>query len=186
MSKLQRKLLYGKLLYIIHLIILCSISFVFDKLIQMITFLILFNIVHDSFKYRFHSDSIIDDPIKAIRVCKIITIVIEIIYLVICLKLDKSIYSNLAIIFGICLSNCLLEFTIISVCKCKLNPIRKGINRETLIKLCKEKDFNDFETNIMIDYYCNNYKIDKIAIKYQYSSDNIKKIKSKLLKRLLN
>lgn len=184
--KLRLKLIEKKTIYILYCIFILLVALLLDRFIQMLLFILLFNFIHNVFNYRFHSDTLYDDPILAVKICKAITIIVEIVYLIFCKELDVSIYSNLAIIFGICLSNCLLEFTIISVCKCKLNPIRKGINRETLIKLCKEKDFNDFETNIMIDYYCNNYKIDKIAFKYQYSSDNIKKIKSKLLKRLLN
>lgn len=87
---------------------------------------------------------------------------------------------------SICLGNCLIKFIIIQTFKYKERIIRKGINEQELIQMCDEKGLNELEKSIMVDYYCKGYKLDKIAIKNQYSVDNIKKIKAKLLKRLLN
>lgn len=159
MLKLKRKLLFGRLLYIIHLLILLAISFIFDRLIQMLTFIVLFNVIHNSFKYRFHSDSIIDDPIKAVRVCKVITICIEIIYLIICLKLEKSIYSNLLFIFFICFTNALLQFFILKTAS--FNSRLK--DKDSLLEMCKETNLSKLATNRLVMKYIENKTIKEIA-----------------------
>lgn len=174
------------LIWLLYNVLLLLIAFIFERFLQMLVFILLFNFFHNTFHYRFHSDDIEKEPIKAVRLCKIITIIVEILFLIFCKELDISLYSNLAIMVSVCLGNCLLGLIIVKIYKYKECVIRKGMNENELIEICNQKCLNDFEKSILIDYYCKGYKLDKIAIKNQYSIDNIKKIKSKLLKRLLN
>lgn len=173
-------------IWLLYNALLLTIAFLLERFLQMLVFLLLFNFFHNAFNYRFHSDDITQTSITAVKLCKIITIIIEILFLIFCKEIDISLYSNLFIMASICLGNCLIKFIIIQTFKYKERIIRKGINEQELIQMCDEKGLNELEKSIMVDYYCKGYKLDKIAIKNQYSVDNIKKIKAKLLKRLLN
>lgn len=64
--------------------------------------------------------------------------------------------------------------------------IRRGMSKESLLEVCSINNLNEFETNLLIDFYCNKYSAVFLARKYGYSSDNIHKIKAKLLKRIRN
>lgn len=45
------------------------------------------------------------------------------------------------------------------------------------------KDLKGIEYDIIYQYYVKRYKLDKIAINLNYSVDNIKKLKAKIIKR---
>ena len=45
------------------------------------------------------------------------------------------------------------------------------------------KDLKGIEYDIILQYYVKRYKLDKIAINLNYSVDNIKKLKAKIIKR---
>ena len=62
--------------------------------------------------------------------------------------------------------------------------IYKGMSQEDLDNLCKIHNLKPIEYNILNCYYIKKYKLDKIAIAYDYSVDNIKKIKANALKKL--
>lgn len=173
-------------IWLLYNILLLTIAFLLERFLQMFVFVLLFNFFHNGFNYRFHSDDVTKTPVIAVRLCKIITLIVEVSFLIFCKEMDISLYSNLFIMTSICLGNCLLKFIIIQTFKYRARIIKKGINEKELIEICNSKGLNDLERGIMVDYYCKGYKLDKIAIKYQYSVDNIKKIKAKLLKRLLN
>ena len=64
--------------------------------------------------------------------------------------------------------------------------IRRGMSKDALLEVCYTNNLNEFETNLLIDFYCNKYSAVFLARKYGYSSDNIHKIKAKLLKRIRN
>ena len=150
--------------WLLYNILILIIAFLLERFLQMLVFVLLFNFFHNAFNYRFHSDNVEKDPIKAVRLCKIITIIIEILFLIFCKELDVSLYSNLFIIMCICLGNCFLGFIIVKIYKYKECPIRKGIKEDKLITMCDEKGLNELEKSIMVDYYCKGYKLDKIAI----------------------
>lgn len=60
----------------------------------------------------------------------------------------------------------------------------KGMSSEDLDNLCKIHNLKPMEYNVLNCYYVKGYKLDKIAITYDYSIDNIKKIKANALKKL--
>ncbi len=64
------------------------------------------------------------------------------------------------------------------------NTPYRGMPKDDLQKVCKNKDLNKLETDILIDYYSNRYNLEKLSIKYSYSDRSIQRIKSKALKKV--
>lgn len=159
MNKLKRKQLLQLLVFLIHLLILFFASYFFDKLLQMIMFETLFNAIQNSFKYRFHSDSIIHNPIKAIRTCKVITISVEIGYLIFCISFSNSIYSNLVIIILISVCNALLQFYIMKTFDLEYD-LR---DKQRLLEMCKIAHLSNLSINRLILKYIDNKSIKEIA-----------------------
>lgn len=62
--------------------------------------------------------------------------------------------------------------------------ICKGMSLENLLEIKNQYNLNEMEFDILNDYYVKKHKLDKIAITYSYSVDNIKKIKAKALKKI--
>lgn len=147
------------LIYLVYNIILLTISFLLNRFYQMLIFVLFYSFIQNCFYYRFHADTIQDDPIKAVRLCKFITIGVEIIYLALCNNLNISIYSNLFIIFLIALLNCLLEFSIESI-TIKQEDLR---NREKLIILCKKAKLTKNATDRMVMKYIDGKTYQEIA-----------------------
>lgn len=63
--------------------------------------------------------------------------------------------------------------------------ICKGMTLENLLEIKNQYNLNEMEFDILNDYYVKKHKLDKIAITYSYSVDNIKKIKAKALKKII-
>ena len=147
------------LVYITYNLILLTISFLLDRFYQMLIFILFYSFIQNCFRYRFHADSIEDNPIKAVKLCKAITIGIEIIYLILCNNLNISIYSNLFIIFFIALLNCLLEYTL-EILIIKENVLR---DKEKLSILCKKAGLTKNATTRMFQKYIENKTYQEIA-----------------------
>lgn len=179
--KLKRKLLKERAIYILYNVALLTIAFVFNRFLQMLMFLLFFNFLQNCFAYRFHSDTIIDNPIKAVKYCKIITIVIEITYLCFCKELDVSVYSNLFVIFVIAIANALLQFY------CEKTIITKArlSNLDDLKYLCEEAHLSELATNRMIMRYVEKKSISEIA-KIEFVDDETIKKSIQRSKKKLN
>lgn len=147
------------LIYVLYNIILLTISFLLNRFYQMLIFVLFYNFIQNCFKCRFHADTIQDDPIKAVKLCKIITIGVELLYLALCKDLNISIYSNLFIIFVIALLNCLLEFSIERFAV-KDEDLR---NKDKLIFLCKKSRLTKNATDRMIMKYIEGKTYKEIA-----------------------
>lgn len=145
--------------FVVYNIILLTISFLLNRFYQMLIFVLFYEIIQNCFKYRFHAESIQRDPIKATRLCKVITIFVEIIYLVFCKNLNISIYSNLFIIFLIALINCLLEFALEHFI-IKQDDLR---DKEKLITLCRNANLTKNATDRMIMKYIEGKTYKEIA-----------------------
>lgn len=63
--------------------------------------------------------------------------------------------------------------------------ICKGMSKDNLIALSEFYNWTELEFNILCDYYVYIIRLECIAHKYDYSVDNIKKIKAKALKKLM-
>lgn len=147
------------LIYVAYNIILLTISFLLGRFYQMLIFILFYSVIQNCFKYRFHADTIQDDPIKAVRLCKIITIIVEVLYLIFCNNLNISIYSNLFIIFLIALINCLLEFSLEHFI-IKTDYLK---DEEKLITLCRNAGLTQNATNRMILKYVKGKTYKEIA-----------------------
>lgn len=156
---LLRYRIKGILLYVVYNIILLTISFLLNRFYQMLIFVLFYSFIQNCFYYRFHADTIQNDPIKAVRLCKVITIGVEITYLAFCNNLNISIYSNLFIIFLIALLNCLLEFSIESI-TIKTDTLK---DREKLIILCNKAHLTKNATDRMIMKYVEGKTYQEIA-----------------------
>lgn len=159
------------IIYLIYNIFLLTISYFLNRFFQMLIFILFFNFIQNCFKYRFHADTIVADPIKAVRLCKVITIVVELIYLAFCNELDISLYSNLFVVFVIAFINCLLQFSIESFYS-KDNCLK---NKEVLLDLCSKANLSENATNRMILRYIENKTYDEIADLECIDVDSIKR-----------
>lgn len=146
--------------YILYSVGILAIAFVFDRFFQMLMFILFFETIQNCFKKRFHADTLFPDkPIKAVKYCKIITIIVELVYLYYCKDLNTSVYSNLVVIFLIACGNSLLEFycerTIVKMCRLR--------NLEDLKMLCEEAKLTPLATNRMIMYFIEKKSYSEIA-----------------------
>lgn len=147
------------LAYAIYSAIILSVAYFFDRFFQMLMFILFFELIQNSFLKRFHSDSVVNNPIKAVKYCKLITVTVEIIYLIYCKRLDISLYSNLFIIFIIATFNSLLQFYAerIVITKFSLS------NLEYLKSLCQEAKLSELATRRLIMRYVEKKTIKEIA-----------------------
>lgn len=67
--------------------------------------------------------------------------------------------------------------------KRNITPYR-GMSKEELNHICKEKNLTDIETNILTDFYCNRETLTKLTIKYNYSQSAICLFKSEAIKKV--
>ena len=154
--KIKLKSLIG---YLIYNIILLTISFLLDRFYQMLIFILFYNFIQNCFRHRFHAETIQDNPIKAVRLCKVITIIVEIIYLAFCHNLNISVYSNLFIIFVITLLNCLLEFSL-EIVLVKTDDLK---DKGKLENLCRKAHLTKNATDRMIMKYVEGKTYQEIA-----------------------
>ena len=157
--------------YLIYISILLTLSYFLNRFFQMLIFILFFEFIQNCFRYRFHADTIITDPIKSIKICKVITIIVELIYLAFCSKLDVSIYSNLLIIFVIAFINCLLEFSL-EIFFTKENCLK---DKEILLELCSKANLSQSATNRMVLRYIENKTYEEIADLECVDVDSIKR-----------
>lgn len=171
MDKLKKKLLLNRIGYILYNIVMLLNAYFFNRFFQMLLFILFYNTIQNCFKYRFHSDTLFpDNPIKAVRYCKLITFVVEIVYLAFCKDLDVSIYSNLFVIFIICFMNALLQFY------CERTLVTKDIfsDKDKLVQVCKDNKLTDIAINRLVKHYIEKKTIYEIALEEQVEDITIK------------
>lgn len=148
--------------YVLYNIILLTFAYLLNRYLQMLMFIVFFDCIQNCFNKRFHSDTLFpDEPIKAIKYCKLITLCVELVYLfLLCKNLNITFYGNLIIIFLIAFGNSLLQYYAerIIIVKSKLN------NLETLKMLCKEAKLTNVATNRMIMRYVEKKSYKEIAM----------------------
>mgnify|MGYP003318834690 CR=1 FL=1 len=62
--------------------------------------------------------------------------------------------------------------------------IARGMSKEAMKEICITNNLSDIEEGILTDFYCNRWKLPKIAMKYGYSVDSINKKKAEALKKI--
>lgn len=161
---------------LLYLFVVFIFAFINNKLYEGFTFILTYTIIRCEFTKAIHGSDFTKSAYKGIVYCRIITFVIQIISIIFIINIEISKYINLILAFVLGIINFLgkdyLEY--------KLNKVvfYKGMKVEDL-----PKDLKGIEYDIMFQYYIKRYKLDKIAINLDYSVDNIKKIKSKIIKR---
>ncbi len=159
----SRKLLLFKMkglrTYILYNVALLTLAYFIDRFYQMLIFVLFYNMIQNCFNYRFHAETLQSDPVKAVKLCKVITIVVEIIYLIFCKDLDISVYSNLFIIFIITLINCLLELIL------EMNITKYAVlkDKDKLLELCLKANLSKNATDRMILKYIDGKTYQEIA-----------------------
>ena len=64
--------------------------------------------------------------------------------------------------------------------------LSRGMSLDSLTKLCSDIQLSDVERKILTEYYVNRKSLQYIANKVGYSIDNVKKIKAKIIKRIID
>lgn len=151
-------------------------AFISNKLYEGFAFILTYTIIRCEFTKAVHGSDFTKSAYRGIKYCRIITFIIQIISIIFIINVNISRYVNLILAFVLGIINFLgkdyLEY--------KLHKIvfYKGMKVEDL-----PKDLKGIEYDIIYQYYIKRYKLDKIAINLNYSIDNIKKIKAKIIKR---
>lgn len=161
---------------ILCLLIVLTVAFISDKLIEFLTFLLTYTLIRSEFVKAVHGSDFTKSAHKSIILCRVITTVVQLISIVFLVKIDISKYCNILIAIGLGIINFLAK----DYLEHKVNEIKfyKGMSAEDI-----PLDLKGIEYQIIYQYYVLRYKLDKIAINLHYSVDNIKKIKANILKR---
>lgn len=177
-TKLRIKyFLYGAL-SIIDLIAILFIGYLADRLIEMISLILGFFILRNYYEKQFHASTLIK--------CSIISLFIMGIICFMCIPKSYSvlmaIISSMLITYGSFMARDYLD--LLDLKEIKKIKISKGIPKETLIKIIKNKPITETQINILIMYYCERQSITRIAHKLNYSYDYIVELKSKAIKEI--
>ena len=166
--------LKNTLMDFLYLTIVFLFAFIFNKWLEMFMFVISYSFIRNEFVKAIHGSDFTESANKGIIYCRIITFIVEIISVLFICNLNISKYINiiLAVVLGIInfFAKDYLEY------KIKKMVFYKGMKEIP-------KELKGIEYEIMYQYYIKRYKLDKIAMNLNYSVDNIKKIKAKILKR---
>lgn len=161
---------------LLHLICVLIVAFIFDKLIEFLTFMVTYTVIRNEFTKAIHGSDFTTSSHKGIVLCRIITTVIQLISIIFLIKVDISKFINILLAGALGVVNFFskdyLEY------KIKKISFYKGMLAEDI-----PKELVGIEYEIILQYYVKRYKLDKIDINLHYSVDNIKKIKANILKR---
>lgn len=164
------------LLSLLHLLLVFIVAFISDKLLEFLVFMVTYTFIRDEFTKAIHGTDFTDSAHKGIVYCRIITTIVQLVSIIFLVKVDISKYINilLAGVLGI------INFLCKDYLEHKVKKIKfyKGMLAEDI-----PDDLVGIEYEIIYQYYAKRYKLDKIGYNLNYSSDNIYKIKAKILKR---
>lgn len=180
--KLKFILLKRKIPFFLHLILMFLFSMLFNKHFEMLLFIISYKAISTCFTKQFHADTLFDDDsARANNLCKIITIIVELIYLYMCRKYNLSIYSNVFLIILISVFSGLIQFFL------ERNIVKpsKLTNRESLEALCLEANLSKEATKRMILRYVDKMSIKEIA-KLEFVEEETIKQSIRRSKRKIN
>ena len=156
--------------------IVFTLAYIFNKWFEMFTFVLTYTLIRLEFSKAVHGKDFTESYNKGIKYCRYITFSIQIVSLMFIISIDVSKYINLllAVTLGIInfFAKDYLEFYIHKI------KFYRGMSENEL-----PKDLIGVEREIILQYYVKRYKLEKIARSVNYSVDNIKKIKAKIIKR---
>lgn len=187
MKKLINK---NNISYLIFVGVVLVTAFIFNRLFEVLLFIICFNFMHDCFKKRFHANTIEEDYKKAGTLCKLITIIITLGYLILSISINTTLYINLSIIIGICFVNAMLQDYIELLDKHlddeikrakNGNRIYRGMSMVELECSLSKYDIVGIPNDIMHYFYVDRMKLQDIADTLGYSIERIQQIKRDIL-----
>lgn len=165
--KLKMKMYGYSLLGVSTLFLILLFAFLNDKLLEIITTIIFFFIFRKRFEKQYHAKSLIH--------CSIISIIVFIILTRIALRFSISILFIIILTF----STNLISFYVRDYLDKNIKTtFYKGMNADEL-----PSDLKGIDYDIMNLYYVKRKQLEYIAGAVNYSVDNVKKLKAKILKR---
>lgn len=161
---------------LIFLTIVLIFAYICDKLYESIAFIVTFTLIRNDFNKSTHGSDFTSSSSKAIKYCRIITTSVQTISIIFIFSLDVSKYLNilLAILLGV-ISFFVKDYLELKI---KKNIFYKGMKENEL-----PNDLKGVDYDIVYLYYVKRIKLENIATKINYSIDNVKKKKAKIIKR---
>ena len=164
------------ILNILFLIIVFTFAYFYNKWFESFIYILTYTIIRSEFTKAIHGTDFTKSSYKGIKYCRYITFIVQVISIIFIITIDISKYIDLLLAFILGIINFFakdhLQYKMYKV------VFFKGMKADEL-----PKDLKGIEYDIMYQYYVQRYKLDKIAINVGYSLDNIKKLKSKVIKR---
>ena len=138
--------------------------------------MITYSLIRNEFTKAVHGSDYTTSSHKGIVLCRFITTIVQLISIIFLVKIETLKYINigLATLLGVInfLAKDYLEY------KIKKTIFFKGMLVDNI-----PHELKGIEYEIIYQYYVKRYKLENIAINLNYSVDNIKKIKAKIIKR---
>lgn len=161
---------------LIYLLMVCLFAALVDKIYEGLVFIMTYTLIRCEFTKAVHGSDFTKSAYKGIVYCRLITFAVQIVSLIFIIAVDISKYINLVLAFLLGVINFLSK----DYLEHKLHNVvfYKGMKVEDI-----PKDLKGIEYDIIYQHYVLRYKLDKIAINLNYSVDNIKKLKAKIIKR---
>lgn len=161
---------------LLHLLVVFTIAFISDKLLEFLIFMITYTFIRDEFTKAVHGSDFTTSAHKGIVYCRIITTIVQLVSIIFLVEIDISKYINIGLagLLGV------INFLAKDYLEHKVKKIKfyKGMSAEDI-----PDDLVGIEYEVIYQYYVLRYKLDKIALNLNYSYDNINKIKAKIIKR---
>lgn len=165
------------LLDFVYYAIVFLFAWLFDKVLEISCFILTYTLIRNEFSKAIHGKDFTSSAYKGIIYCRYITFGIQLISLVFIITIDLSKYINLILAFILGIINFFAKDYLEYIISTKV-VFYKGMKEEDL-----PKDLCGIQYQIMYQYYIKRYKLDKIALNVNYSVENVKKIKAKIIKR---
>lgn len=159
---------------IYYSIVLVS-AWLFNKWLEMICYVLAYTLIRSEFIKQVHGSDFA--KANAVSWCRNITLLVQMLSIGIIITIDISKYINLVIALLLGFSNFYVKdyFEVFIVNK---TTFYKGME-----EIDMPEDLVGIEREIMEQYYIKRYKLDKIAFNVNYSVDNVKKLKAKIIKK---
>lgn len=179
-KSLKRRLfelrLKNTILNLLFLVVVFTFAYLFNKWFEAFVYILTYTIIRSEFTKALHGSDFTASSHKGIKYCRYITFIVQIISIIFIITIDISKYVNLLLAFVLGVINFFAkDYLQYKLCK---TVFFKGMEYKDI-----PSDLAGIEYKIIEQYYIKRYKLDKIAINLGYSVDNIKKLKSKIIKR---
>lgn len=157
--------------------IIFILAYLFNKMFEITCYILTYTAIRNEFSKAVHGKDFTSSAYKGIKYCRYITFCIQLISLIFLITIDLSKYINLILAFILGIINFFAKDYLEYIISTKI-VFYKGMKEEDL-----PKDLYGIQYQIMYQYYVKRYKLDKIALNVNYSVENVKKIKAKIIKR---